>query len=595
MAGNATDSERAWGSPGSTGGVPQTGTMGGGRWFRILILVVVAGLALRLVFVLRTRGVPLVEQLIGDAAGYLVWAREIAGGAWVGSEGFYQAPLYPYAVGVCLWVFGDSVLGMRTVQAVWGAVGVLCLAYAVRGLFGARVGVVTAALLALYAPAIFFDGIIQKATLGCLLICVLLLLVTVYGRSRRWWLLAPLGVVLGLLILTRENAIIWVPIVALWVWAQAVGWPRGRRIGAVGLFVLGVLIAVGPVAVRNVLVCGEWSISTFQAGPNFYIGNSAEADGRYRPLIRGHETPEFERRDATVLAEAAMGRTLSPREVSRYWVRRAIEDMGCEPARSLRLLGVKMLMVWNRYEVSDVESLYIYEDFSPELRVLRRLWHFGVLCPLAAIGISITWRDWRRLWIYYALIVSMACSVALFYVMARYRFPLVPLLMPFAGAGCVFGWDAVRKRDYRYLVWPLVVAVAAAVVANFPVHDERRLDAMARMNLGVALARDGRVADATEQFRRAVSDHPGSAEAHNNLAQALAVQGEYGATIPHYEAALAIEPGLVGVDYNFGVALERVGRIEEALSHYEQATRLDPTDQDALRAVERLRGVKSAE
>ena len=58
-----------------------------------------------------------------------------------------------------------------------------------------------------------------------------------------------------------------------------------------------------PVGVRNVVVADEWSLSTFQAGPNFYIGNSEDADGRYHPLVRGHETPAFERRDATELAE----------------------------------------------------------------------------------------------------------------------------------------------------------------------------------------------------------------------------------------------------------------------------------------------------
>ena len=48
---------------------------------------------------------------------------------------------------------------------------------------------------------------------------------------------------------------------------------------------------------------GEFSPTTFQAGPNFYIGNHRNADGRYQPLIRGHETPEFEQKDATQLAE----------------------------------------------------------------------------------------------------------------------------------------------------------------------------------------------------------------------------------------------------------------------------------------------------
>ena len=42
-----------------------------------------------------------------------------------------------------------------------------------------------------------------------------------------------------------------------------------------------------------------------------------------------------------------------------------------------------------------------------------------------------------QLWILYAMLVAYAASVALFYVFARYRYPLVPLLVLFAAAGIV--------------------------------------------------------------------------------------------------------------------------------------------------------------
>jgi len=340
---------------------------------------------------------------------------------------------------------------------------------------------------------------------------------------------------------------------------------------------------------RNLAVSGEWSVSTFQAGPNFYIGNHRGADGRYQPLVRGHETPEFERDDATVLAQSATGRTLSARAVSWYWMGRAFDDIRGDPSGWVRLMGRKMLMVWNRYEVSDAESPYIYGESSLILGALGRVWNFGVLCPLAVVGIVGTWGERRRLWVYYALIVSMAVAVAAFYVLGRYRYPLAPLLIPFAAAGCVGLWDRLRGGDLRRLLLPTAVAAGVAVVVNWPVHDERRLNAMARMNVGVALAEAGELPAAESYFRRALADHPQSAEGHNNLAQALALRGNFTGAIEHYEAALALEPWLIGVDFNLGVALERVGRIEEALRAYERAATGDPSDAEARNAVARLR------
>ena len=40
---------------------------------------------------------------VGDARAYLAWAREIAAGDWLGREVFYQAPLYPYFLGVAAY------------------------------------------------------------------------------------------------------------------------------------------------------------------------------------------------------------------------------------------------------------------------------------------------------------------------------------------------------------------------------------------------------------------------------------------------------------------------------------------------------------
>jgi hypothetical protein len=446
-------------------------------------------------------------------------------------------------------------------------------------------------MLALYAPAVFLDGIVQKASLGSLLGCMMVLAMARWSASRRRGWAGAIGVVCGLLMLTRENAMVWAPIVL--VWMVLVGRPglKGGRWWGAGACLVGLAVVLVPVGARNAAVCGEWSVSTFQAGPNFFIGNSAEADGRYRPLVKGHETPVFERRDATKKAEEALGRELTPREVSQYWMSRAWADIRADAWRWVRLCGTKMLMVWNWYEVSDVESQYLYEDYSVVLRVLGWVWDFGMLCPLAALGIVLTWGRWRELWVYYALIGSMACSVALFYVMARYRFPLVPLLIPFAAAGLVYGGKALAAGEWRRLTVPFVVALIVAVIVNVPVHDEARLDAMAEMNLGVALAKEGELKGATAYFRRAVDGHPGSAEARNNLAQALALQDKHAEAIGHYEAALAVEPALVGVEYNLAVALERAGRVDEAIVHYQRAVELDPADADARRAVERLGGL----
>jgi len=576
------------GRPGKVphGGTHESTTFG---WSGVAAVFAVA-LAVRLIVDWQTRDVATVRHLIGDAAGYVAWAKHIAGGAVMGDRAFYQAPLYPYLLAVLFKLFGASVGVIRVAQAVGGAVGCALLAMAGARLFDRRVGWIAGLMMALYAPGIFYDGIVQKAALASLLTCVLVACVAWCQANVRTWRVAVLGLVVGLLCLTRENALAWLVVLCMWCAVRGKGIDVVVRLRRAGFVLVGALVALAPALVHNVYASNEWSVTTFQAGSNFYIGNSAEADGRYRPLVRGHESPEFERADATRLAEEALGRSLTPHEVSRYWFGRAWSNVAADPVRWVRLLGVKTLMVINAYEVADVESLAVYARSSNVLWGLSRVWHFGVLFPLGVVGMVLAWRRRKPVGVYAALGVVMVAAVAAFYVLGRYRLPLVPILVPFAAYGVVGVLEAFRARRVIELGGLVLGMVALAVVSHLPVHDRARLDAMAAMNAGVAMARSGELGSATKLFEQAVAAHPTSPEANNNLAQARALAGRYEEAVEYYRRALAVDPDLMGASYNLGVALEHLGRRKAALAAYRDALRVNPGDAAAKKAVERLGG-----
>ena len=85
----------------------------------------------------------------------------------------------------------------------------------------------------------------------------------------------------------------------------------------------------------------------------------------------------------------------------------------------------------------DTESQESYAEYSWPLRLLGWFGHFGVLVPLALLGMILSWRDRKRLAILYAMTGVYAASVLMFYVFARYRLPLVPFFMLFAAAAVV--------------------------------------------------------------------------------------------------------------------------------------------------------------
>ena len=151
----------------------------------------------------------------------------------------------------------------------------------------------------------------------------------------------------------------------------------------------------------------------------------------------GRGAPEYERQDAVELAEQALGRTLTPAEVSEYWTDRALAFMTGQPVAWITLQLRKAALLFNLSEMLDTESQETYAEWSLPLRVLGWIGHFGVLVPLAVFGVWVTWSGRRRLAVFYALGIVYAASVLMFYVFARYRFPLVPILVLFAAPGAL--------------------------------------------------------------------------------------------------------------------------------------------------------------
>ena len=283
-------------------------------FLRPALLVFAVALALRLLHVLQMRETALFTVLMGDSRGYDVWARRLAAGDWIGTEVFYQAPLYPYFLGVVYRIAGPDPLVARLVQAVLGAASCAALASGGTWLFSRRVGLVAGLVLACSPAAIFFDALIQKSALDLFFTCIAVALIGLIVRNARssaaWLALGADGC--GTEPDARKRAV-----------------ASGRASGMGGTSTR--MAAGRPLSRRHGDRVSSSRGSQCRRGRRLlsdHVATRVELLHRQQPRGRRYlyvaqtrpRRTEFERQDATELAEQAMGRKLTPREVSSYWL-----------------------------------------------------------------------------------------------------------------------------------------------------------------------------------------------------------------------------------------------------------------------------------
>jgi tetratricopeptide (TPR) repeat protein len=623
-------------------------------------VVLLVALAVRLLRLLEMREGILWDHLIGDAAIHHRLAAEIATRDFWGHEPFYRAPLYPYFLGVLYKLFGPGLLAPRLIQILLGSLGCL-LVYRI-GRRIARAGPAFAAALvtALYWVLIQYDVELEIATLPTFLnllgLWLLLRGLPLHGRgesengrpgkrglldahgetrapSPRDALLA--GLAFGLSGVARPDVLLFAFLAAAGLWLALPRGREGRRRALV--MAAGILVPVAAVMARNLAVGGDFVPIASQGGVNFYIGNNPQSDGRtwMQPAgISRREYREQERRAGDSIwaqdniwlvsryaAEKASGRTLRPSQVSAYWSGEGLRFVLRSPGKFIALLARKAYYLLNRWELHS--GLDLYALARSESLVLRALawFHWGILLPLGLAGLAISLKRSGPAFLLFLYLLSYAVAIVLFFVNARFRIPMIPVLALCAVQGIDRLREAPARGRGRVILRYAAVFLVTAVIANtswagvrnplamVPIHNQigdlyrsaGRYDrAVAEYevslryapryeetynNLGIVYTEANRLDEAEQAFARALEIDPEYALARANLGYLREKQGRPREALVEYRWALDSDPSLAIARKRQALAWMRMGEVTRALEEYE-ALRADwPDDADVLLAL----------
>ena len=642
----------------------------GNRQSPVVWFSIIAGVAflLRVIHLLQLRhNDPLFLSPQMDALYHHQWALAIAAGREFIADAYFRAPLYPYFLGLLYKLFGANLMVVRIIQALIGSAGCGLVYLLARRLVAQpqasslkpqaspKSGLhpsslilhpseaaarISGFVLAAYPLAIWYDGeLLLEGLLTFLLLLGFVLLLRGRDTDRQWWL--P-GLVFGLAAITRPNVLAFLAVLPVWLFLDyhlgvrerssrlsgkaaallpqstpgqtAQSRPRRKSAWTRLLWVWGAAaLVILPVTIRNYVVSRQFVPIAWQAGTNFYIGNSPESDGTTAilPGTRGSWWGGFD--DVKRLAEQALGRPLKGAEIDRYWLGKGLEFWREQPDKALALLARKTFLWFAGYEVGNETDLYAVKHYSFINYLLFNTgflkFPFGILLPLALAGVWLWRREWRRFLPLYLFVVAYSLSFIIFFVTSRYRTSIIPIVAIFGVIGLMGLIGPMAKRERGVA---LAIALAAFLLLNanlagagrqtsrdqshfataLGLHNQGRdVEAMAEVQQALRidsatnvltfeatlLERQGDFADAERAARAAVRLHPQEADAYGGLGNVFANGGALDSAAHYFEVALQRDPYSMQAWVNLGnVNLQRRD-FDKARYYYQGALKIQPT------------------
>jgi Tfp pilus assembly protein PilF len=598
-------------------------------WF-----LVIAGVAfvLRLIHLLQLRqNDPLFLLPQMDALYHHEWALAVAAGREFIAGAFFRAPLYPYFLGLLYKLFGANLLVVKIVQTLIGSAGCGLTYLLARRLLekpqpssrrpqaGSRglsprgdcsqgpnakrgqsivershvVPLVAGLVTAAYPLAIWYDGeLLLEGLLTFLVLLGFVLLLRSRDTDRQWWL--P-GIVFGLAAITRPSVLAFLAVLPVWLFVEYGGRrenPQITQITQMGrkkagrntiwtrlLFVWGAAaLVILPVTVRNYVVSRQLVPIAWQAGNNFVIGNNPWSDGVTAVIPGTRPTWWGGFDDAKRLAEQAVGRPLKGAEIDRYWMSRGLEFWRKQPGKALGLFLRKTFLWFAGYEVGNESNPYGVKRYSFinyllfDSRFLK--FPFGILLPLALVGVWLCRRQWRRFLPLYLFVGAYSLSFIVFFVTSRFRTPMVPIVAILAAMGLVGLVGPMAGRERRIA---LAIAVAAFLLLNADLVGAARLTNpdQSHFAAAVGLHEQGRETEALAEVRR-VLEYDSATNVLRLEATVLGSMGNHAAAESAARAAVRLHPSDAEAYGALGFVLATAGRLDSGAHYYEVALGRDP-------------------
>jgi 4-amino-4-deoxy-L-arabinose transferase-like glycosyltransferase len=342
----------------------------------------------------------------------------------------WRPPAFPLFLAGIYAVFGHIFLYAKIGIAVTGTLSVL-LGYLIgTRLFNVQTGRLTATAMAVYPTFIFFTGYLapETLTLFLILLAIFFLVMNADRMSIGYSLLA--GLSLGCAVMCRTIMAVFFVFIPVWLFLI-----DNHRKGIwknFAIMLAGMCIIILPWVVRNYIIHGNLVFHSTDAGQALFINNNPESF-------------TLEPSGTAFVYDSKEFLSMSEVETTKIFKKKAGRFIRHNPLRYLLYMSRRFINFWRPvpYTVSGPGQAY-----SKMHQIVSGIYTIPVFI-FALIGFIYSIKNWRRLFILYALILYYSGTYILVRATIRYRMPIEPYLIIFASYGFLMFWQTGRNTEKK--------------------------------------------------------------------------------------------------------------------------------------------------
>ncbi len=336
----------------------------------------------------------------------------------------FHPPLFPALLAIPSAVGLDSFTAHQIVSCALGAATVLVIGLTGRELAGERAGLAAAAIGAVFLPFVTREALLMSESLyGLLIAWALLAALKLRERATTRRALA-LGAAIGLAALTRQEALLLVPFLALPIALRG-----EHRLRSAALVCAATAAICLPWVVRNTLEFDQ--LTPITTGDGSVIAGANLPATYYGDLLGDWDFQGLYRTPA--------GRDVDPNEAvqSDRWRKEGIDYARDHASRLPVVVAARIGRTWDLYPLSPVARAEYGSDYYKHIRALEypaqlMLW---LVVALAVYGVVLLRRAGRPAWPFLVPVGVVTFVSVIGHGDPRYRHAADVALVILAGAG----------------------------------------------------------------------------------------------------------------------------------------------------------------